>query len=53
MLVRQLTRVEDRDYMRFKRVFNFIGGISKILLGTMDNDDASYYTEKISSLEKE
>jgi len=35
------------------RVFNFIGGISKILFGTMDNDDASYYAEKISSLKRE
>ena len=40
--------------MRFKRgVFNFIRGISKILFGTMDSEDASYYAEKISSLEKE
>jgi hypothetical protein len=40
--------------MRFKRVvFNFIGRISKILFGTMDSEDASYYAEKISSLEKE
>ena len=39
--------------MRFKKgVFNFIGGISKILFATID-DDASYYAEKISSLEKE
>jgi len=54
MLVRQLTRIEEEDQTRFKRgVFNFIGGISKILFGTMDNDDASYYSEKISSLEKE
>jgi len=54
MLVRQLTRIEDKDQMRFKRgVFNFIGGISKILFGTMDNDDAFYYVENISSLEKE
>jgi len=34
-------------------VFNFIGTISKILFGTMDSEDASYYAEKISSLEKE
>jgi hypothetical protein len=54
MLVRQLTRIEEEDQMRFKSgVFNFIGEISKILFGTMDNDDASYYAEKISSLEKE
>jgi hypothetical protein len=54
LLVRQLTRVEDKDYSHFKRgVFNFIGGISKILFATMDSEDASYYAEKISSLEKE
>jgi hypothetical protein len=40
--------------MRFKRgVFNFTGGIGKILFGTVDSDDASYYTERISSLERE
>jgi hypothetical protein len=53
ILVRQLTRVEDKDQTRFKRVFNFVGGISKILFGTMDNNDASYYAEKVSNLEKE
>jgi hypothetical protein len=53
-IVRQLTRIEDKNYSRFKiGVFNFICGISKILFGTMDNDDALYYAEKISSLEKE
>jgi hypothetical protein len=42
------------EQSRFKRgVFNFIGGISKMLLATMDSEDASYYSEKISSLEKE
>jgi vacuolar-type H+-ATPase subunit I/STV1 len=34
-------------------VFNFIGGISKILFGTLDNEDANYYTDKISHLENE
>ena len=54
MLVRQLTRVEDKDQTRFKReVFNFVGGIIKILFGTMDSNDASYYAEKDSNLEKE
>jgi hypothetical protein len=55
LLVRQLTRVDDeRENLRFKRrVFNFIGGISKIPFGTMDSEDASYYAEKISNLEKE
>jgi len=54
MLVRQWTRVEDKDQTRFKRgVFSFVGGISKILSGTMDSNDASYYAEKVSNLEKE
>jgi vacuolar-type H+-ATPase subunit I/STV1 len=40
--------------VRSKRgVFNFIGGISKILFGTMDSEDTSHYAEKISSLERE
>jgi hypothetical protein len=53
-IVRQLTRTEDKNYLRFKiGVVNFIGGISKIHFGTMDNEDALYYAEKISSLEKE
>jgi hypothetical protein len=53
LLVRQLTGVEDKNHLRFKRgVFNFIGEISKILFGTMDSEDALYHTEKISSLEK-
>jgi len=54
LLVTQLTKVEDEEEVRSKRgVFNFIGGISKILFGTMDSEDASYCAEKISSLEKE
>ncbi|PNF26464.1 hypothetical protein B7P43_G15376, partial [Cryptotermes secundus] len=28
-------------------IFNFISHISKILFGTMDNDDAEYYNEQI------
>jgi hypothetical protein len=45
-LVRQLTRVEEKAPSRCKRgVFNFVGGISKILFGTMDNNDASYYAQ--------
>jgi hypothetical protein len=34
-------------------VFNFIGGISIFLFGTLDNEDANYYSDKISSLERE
>lgn len=32
---------------------NIIGQISKVLFGTMDEDDASFYNEKISQVEKE
>jgi hypothetical protein len=54
VLVRQLTRVEKKAPSRFKRgVFSFVGGISKILFGTMDSNDASYYAKNVSDLEKE
>ena len=54
MLDGQLTKNEDDLIQsRHKRgVFDFIGGISKILFGTLDNEDANYYSDKISSLEK-
>jgi IMP cyclohydrolase len=54
LLLRQLTGNDDSIYTREKRgIFNFIGGISKILFGTMDFEDANYYTDKISSLKNE
>jgi hypothetical protein len=54
-LVGQLTKNEDDPIQsRYKRgVFNFIGGISKILFGTFDNEESNYYSDKINSLEKE
>ena len=50
LLLRQLTRNDDDlVYTREKRgVFNFIGGISKILFGIMNSQDANYYSHKIS-----
>ena len=55
LILRQLTRYEDElTHTRNKRgVFNFIGGISKILFGTLDNEDANYYTDKITHLGNE
>jgi hypothetical protein len=55
MVVGQLTQNKDGTIQsRYKRgVFNFIGGISKILFGTLGNEDANYYSDKISSLVKE
>ena len=55
LILRQLTKNEDEFvHARNKRgVFNFIGGISKLLFGTLDAEDANYYTDKISQLENE
>jgi hypothetical protein len=52
-LVKQLTRVEDKEQTGFKRgIFSFVVEISKILFGAMDSNDATY-AEKVSNLEKE
>ena len=55
LILRQLTRNEDEFiHAHNKRgVFNLIGGISKILFGTLDAEDANYLTDKISQLENE
>ena len=55
MLVGHLIQNEDDTIQsRYKRgLFNFIRGISKIVFGTLDNEDANYYSDKITSLEKE
>ena len=55
LILKQLTGNEDAPiHTRDKRgVFNVIGGISKILFGTLDNEDANYYTDKISHLVNE
>jgi hypothetical protein len=33
-------------------IFSFFGELSKIMFGTMDQDDAQYYNEKIKLFEK-
>jgi len=55
LILRQLTRNEDEFIHAHNKlgVFNFIGGINKILFGTLDAEDANYYTDKISQLENE
>jgi hypothetical protein len=55
MLVRQLTQnKDDRIQSKYKSgVFCIFGGIIKIVFGTLDNEDANYYFDKISSLGKE
>jgi hypothetical protein len=53
LLLRQLTH-DDSVHRRKKRgVFNLVGEISKILFGTVDDEDAIYYADKISLLERE
>ena len=55
LILKHLTGNEDAPiHTPDKRgVFNFIGGISIILFGTLDNENANYYTNKISHLENE
>jgi hypothetical protein len=55
LILRQLIRNEDElIHTRKKRgFFHFIGGLSKILFGTLDYEDANYYTDKIKQLENE
>jgi len=54
IILRQLTcNADETIRTRDKRgVFDFIGRISKVLFGTLDNENANYYTDKISHLEK-
>ncbi|XP_049846063.1 uncharacterized protein LOC126298652 [Schistocerca gregaria] len=49
LLVQQLTKHETR---RKRGVFNFVGQVSKILFGTLDEADAAYYKERIDAMEK-
>jgi hypothetical protein len=37
----------NRRQKKEEGVFNFIGELSKIFLGTMEEDDANYYNEQI------
>jgi hypothetical protein len=41
-----------RNTRRRRGVFNFIGKISKVLFGTLDNEDAAYYNEQIKHFEE-
>jgi hypothetical protein len=50
-----ITDISDHKLNKIRKrrgVFNFIGEISKILFGTMDNDDAKYYNEQIKHFEE-
>ncbi|XP_046994420.1 uncharacterized protein LOC124606481 [Schistocerca americana] len=45
----QLTKHKTR---RKRGVFNFVGQVSKILFGTLDEADAAYYKERIDAMER-
>jgi len=55
LILRQLTGTEDAPIHTGNKpgVFNFIGGITTILFGTLDYGDVNYYTDKISHLENQ
>ena len=52
-LVYQLARNQESPLRMKRGALNFIGELSKVLFGTMDEADAKYYTEKINRLEME
>jgi hypothetical protein len=54
-ILKQLTRNEEKFiHARNKRgVYDYVGGVSKILFGALDAEDANYYTNKISQLQCE
>ena len=53
LLLRQLTHDEPVHRRKKRGVFNFVGEVVKILFGTMDDQDAIYYTDKTSRIERE
>jgi len=46
-LLKEITVQETGGKRKKRGVFNFIGELSQILFGTMDDDDAKYYNEQI------
>jgi hypothetical protein len=51
-LLREITGRQMGGKRKRRGVFNFIGEVSKVLFGTMDEDDAHYYTEQIKRFEQ-
>ena len=51
-LLKEITGQETGGKRKKRGVFNFIGVLSKILFGTMDDDDAKYYNEQIKLFEQ-
>ena len=53
LLIGQLVRKQESPLRARRGLFDFVGEVTKILFGVMDEDDAKYYTEKINKLEDE
>jgi hypothetical protein len=51
-LIMDITDHPSEPTRRKRGVFNFVGEISKILFGTMDDEDAGYYNEQIERFEE-
>jgi hypothetical protein len=51
-LLKEMTGQQTKGNRKKRGVFNFIGEISKILFGTMDEGDARYYNEQIKLFEE-
>ena len=51
-LIFDVTDHRLKNTRRRRGVFNFIGEISKVLFGTLDNEDATYYNEQIKHFEE-
>jgi hypothetical protein len=51
-LLKEITGQGTGGKRKKRGVFNFIGEVSKILFGTMDEDDAKYYNEQIKLFEQ-
>ncbi|XP_046403237.1 uncharacterized protein LOC124168899 [Ischnura elegans] len=52
-IMEQLTSRSRSPDRRRRGLFNFIGEVSKVLFGTLDDADALYYTGQIGNLEAE
>jgi hypothetical protein len=50
-LFADITNRKEGKTRRKRGLFNFIGEISKVLFGTLDNEDAEYYNEQIKHFE--
>jgi adenylate kinase family enzyme len=51
-LLKEIAGQETGHRRKNRGVFNFVGDLSKVLFGTMDDDDAKYYNDQIKLFEQ-